>query len=88
MPTAPPPPGRLTSATDTGTSFSSVMILWMIARHEIGAAADRERDDELDVPRRLPVALRGGMARCPGNGRGGEAGDKRPAQNRHGVLPG
>src|SRR5688572_14408635 len=29
MPTAPPPPGRLTSATGTGTSFSSVMTLWI-----------------------------------------------------------
>src|SRR5688500_8852150 len=29
MPAAPPPPGLLTSATGTGTSFSSVMILWI-----------------------------------------------------------
>src|SRR5574341_43815 len=29
MPAAPPPPGLLTIATGTGTSFSSVMILWM-----------------------------------------------------------
>ena len=29
MPAAPPPPGLFTSATGTGTSFSSTMILWI-----------------------------------------------------------
>src|SRR5262245_13115740 len=29
MPAAPPPPGLFTIATGTGTSFSSVMILWI-----------------------------------------------------------
>src|SRR5690349_4916055 len=29
MPAAPPPPGLFTSATGTGTIFSSVMILWI-----------------------------------------------------------
>ena len=29
MPAAPPPPGLFTSATGTGTSFSSVITLWI-----------------------------------------------------------
>jgi len=47
----------LTSATGTGTSFSSVMIL-DDPRHQVGAAANGERNDELDLTRRLPVGLR------------------------------
>ena len=38
-PTAPPPPGLFTSATGTGTSFSSVDDLVDDARHQVGAAA-------------------------------------------------